>query len=158
MLGRTDERATLAERLRALRDGASGLVVIEGEAGIGKSRLMADLLEQAQARACGAYRSGRRDGAGHGVSCLAARLHPAHRAGRRRRHRGAPRARPGHVRADPGVARLAPLLDSVLPLDLPDNELTAQMSGQVRADNTRELLVRLLQAAAPGRAVARRSC
>ena len=50
MLGRTDERTTLAERLRALRDGASGLVMVEGEAGIGKSRLMADLLEQAQAQ------------------------------------------------------------------------------------------------------------
>src|SRR6185437_4211913 len=50
MLGRTAERTTLAERLRALRDGASGLVVVEGEAGIGKSRLMADLLEQAQAQ------------------------------------------------------------------------------------------------------------
>jgi hypothetical protein len=28
---------------------------------------------------------------------------------------------------------------------LPDNELTAQMSGEVRADNTRDLLVHLLQ-------------
>src|SRR5262249_45544939 len=48
----------------------------------------------------------------------------------------------------PDLLRLAPLLNSVLPLDLPENELTAQMSGQVRADNTRELLLRLLQASA----------
>jgi tetratricopeptide (TPR) repeat protein len=33
---------------------------------------------------------------------------------------------------------------------LPDNELTAQLTGEVRADNTRQLLVRLLQAAATG--------
>ncbi len=55
-----------------------------------------------------------------------------------------------HVQADPALARLAPLLDSVLPLELPDNELTAQLTGEVRADNTRQLLVRLLQAAANG--------
>jgi hypothetical protein len=50
MLGRTDERAELAERVRALEDGTSGLVMIEGEPGIGKSRLLTDLLEQAHAR------------------------------------------------------------------------------------------------------------
>src|SRR5207247_7537905 len=55
-----------------------------------------------------------------------------------------------HVQADPALAPLAPLLDSVLPLELPDNELTAQLTGEVRADNTRQLLVRLLQAAATG--------
>jgi hypothetical protein len=37
------------------------------------------------------------------------------------------------------------LLDSVLPLELPNNELTAQLTGEVRADNTRQLLVQLLQ-------------
>jgi class 3 adenylate cyclase len=50
MLGRGDERAALAEGLRALKEHTSGLVVIDGEAGIGKSRLLADLLERAHAR------------------------------------------------------------------------------------------------------------
>jgi predicted ATPase len=49
------------------------------------------------------------------------------------------------VQADPALARLTPLLNSVLPLDLPDNELTGQLTGEVRADNTRQLLIRLLQ-------------
>jgi class 3 adenylate cyclase len=49
MLGRIDERAALAERLRALEEHTGGLVVIEGEPGIGKSRLLADLLERAHA-------------------------------------------------------------------------------------------------------------
>lgn len=40
---------------------------------------------------------------------------------------------------------LLPLLNSVIPLDFPDNETTRQMDGQTRADNTRDLLVRLLQ-------------
>jgi tetratricopeptide (TPR) repeat protein len=48
----------------------------------------------------------------------------------------------------PELSHLAPLLNVVLPLDLPDTELTAQMSGQVRADNTHKLLLRLLQVTA----------
>ena len=45
----------------------------------------------------------------------------------------------------------------MLPLELPDNELTAQLTGEVRADNTRELLVQLLQppAATPAGRAAR---
>jgi len=50
MLGRGEERAALAEGLRALEEHTSGLVVVEGEAGIGKSRLLADLLERAHAQ------------------------------------------------------------------------------------------------------------
>ncbi|WP_129626233.1 AAA family ATPase [Candidatus Oscillochloris fontis] len=42
---------------------------------------------------------------------------------------------------------LAPLLRAVLHVDLPETTITAQMSGQVRADNTRDLLVRLLDRA-----------
>src|SRR6185369_7927256 len=42
--------------------------------------------------------------------------------------------------------RLTPLLNVVLPLESPDNEMTQQMTGQVRGDNTRHLLLRLLQA------------
>jgi class 3 adenylate cyclase len=146
MLGRVDERAALAERLRALEEHTSGLVVVDGEPGIGKSRLLADLLERAHA---------------HGVRCLAGagdaieQATPYH-AWRpifialfdlvgvedieERRTRVLAR-----VQANPALAHLAPLLNSVLPLDLPDNQLTAQLTGEVRADNTRQLLVQLLQ-------------
>jgi class 3 adenylate cyclase/tetratricopeptide (TPR) repeat protein len=149
MLGRVDERAALAERLRALEDGTSGLVMIEGEPGIGKSRLLADLLEQAHARGVRSL-----PGAGDAIE----KTTPYH-AWRpiftdlmglvgvddleERRRRVLAR-----VQADPALARLAPLLNSVVPLDLPDNELTAQLAGEVRADNTRQLLLQLLQATA----------
>lgn len=53
----------------------------------------------------------------------------------------------------PELGRLAPLLGAVLALDLPDNPLTAQMVGQVRADNTRALLVQLLARAAAQRSL-----
>ena len=151
MLGRTDERATLAERLEVLQDSAGALVVIEGEPGIGKSRLLADLLERAHARDVRSL-----TGAGDAIE----KTTPYH-AWRpiftqliglggvedieERRTRVL-----AHVQADPALARLAPLLNSVLPLELPDNELTAQLTGEVRADNTHQLLVQLLQAAATG--------
>jgi class 3 adenylate cyclase/tetratricopeptide (TPR) repeat protein len=147
MLGRIDERANLAERVRALEQGTSGLVVIEGEPGIGKSRLLADLLDQTQARGVRSL-----TGAGDAIE----KTTPYH-AWRpiflalfdladvdeveERRRRVLAR-----VQADPELARVAPLLNSVLPLDMPDNQLTAQLTGEVRADNTRELLVQLLQA------------
>ena len=146
MLGRGDERAALAERLRALKEHTSGLVVIEGEPGIGKSRLLADLLERAHAR-------GVRSLAGAGDAIEQATPYHAWRPifadlmglvgiddVEERRRRVLAR-----LQADPEKARLAPLLNSVLPLDLPDDELTAQLTGEVRADNTRQLLVQLLQ-------------
>jgi len=47
IIGRTAERAILAEQRQALLHGAGGLVVIEGEAGIGKSRPVDDLHQRA---------------------------------------------------------------------------------------------------------------
>ena len=43
------------------------------------------------------------------------------------------------------MLELAPLLGVVLPLEWTDNEFTAQMTGDVRADNAHALLIRLLQ-------------
>ena len=149
MLGRVEERAMLIDCLQALKDGTSGLVLIDGEPGIGKSRLIADLLERAHAREvtslAGAGDAIEKTTPYHAWRPIFAQL--AGLAGvedvEERRSRVLAR-----VQSDPEMARLAPLFNSVLPLELPDNELTAQLTGEVRADNTRELLVRFLQAAA----------
>ena len=50
IVGRVSERKLLAERLDALNRGEGGVVLISGEAGIGKSRLLADWAETAKAR------------------------------------------------------------------------------------------------------------
>jgi hypothetical protein len=47
LVGRTHERNQLAERLASLRGGRGGVLLIEGEAGIGKSRLLDELVAQA---------------------------------------------------------------------------------------------------------------
>jgi class 3 adenylate cyclase/tetratricopeptide (TPR) repeat protein len=150
MLGRTDERAALAERLQDLERQTGGLVMVEGEPGIGKSRLLADLLERARALGLRSL-TGAGDAIEQGTPYYAWRLPFSQLMGlvgidvEERRRRVLAR-----VHKDPEMARLAPLLNSVVPLELPDNELTAQLAGEVRADNTRELLVRLLQEAATG--------
>ena len=48
IVGRREERAVFTKHLEALGSGTSGVIVIEGEAGIGKSRLVEDLLGQAE--------------------------------------------------------------------------------------------------------------
>lgn len=149
LLGRVAERAILQQRLTALTQGRGGTVVIEGEPGMGKSRLTADLCELAQARDVRICQ-----GAGDALD----RSTPYH-AWRpvflqvfgiegvtetsERRERVL-----AHLDTMPAGRRLAPLLGSVLSLDLPDNETTASMTGPVRADNTRDLLAGILEHAA----------
>ncbi len=45
---------------------------------------------------------------------------------------------------DESMTMLAPLLNPILSIDLEDNEVTSQLSGAVRADNTNDLLIRVL--------------
>ena len=146
MIGRQTEKAILTERLQALQNGIGGVVLIEGEAGIGKTRLVEDLLQATQ---------------GMDVRCLLGAGDSIEKSTPYQAWRSVfnqlfgldtfpnPKAKLAHVLAElqhePKLLQLAPLLDAVLPLDVPDNEITSQMVGQVRADNTHEVLVSLLQ-------------
>ena len=47
---------------------------------------------------------------------------------------------------DPSLRRLRPLLSSIVAVGIPDNELTAAMDGNVRAENTKLLLASILRA------------
>ncbi len=157
MVGRTAERTLLREQLLALQnDGVGGVTIIEGEAGIGKSRLLEDLMKQAAAQGQPAYL-----GAADAIEKNAA-YHPWRDifwdlfeldTAADAEPPGAGRLSPGQRRlvfdrlqtAVPDKEHLAPLLNAVLPTDLLDNDLTAQMTGEVRAGNTQNLLIALLK-------------
>lgn len=147
IVGRRAERDALGEGIQTLLRGGLGVnvFVIEGEAGIGKSRLVDDIRRQADALGVITY-----SGSGEpieqstpyyswrNVFAQLFELDPSDDPEKTRRH----------VRTllGPGLVRLAPLLNSVLPVKVPDNETTVLLSGQARAEQTRALLVQVLQA------------
>lgn len=152
IIGRVAEQDALTEQLHALaRGGSGGVVVLEGEAGIGKSRLLDELRRQAyelrlSVLSGGANSVGKSD-LYHAWSSVYSQLldmevltDPDHR----RQHILA------LLQLEPELLRHAPLLDKLLNLRLPDNEYTEAMRGQARADNTRDLLLKSMQAALVG--------
>ncbi|HEY1011687.1 MAG TPA: adenylate/guanylate cyclase domain-containing protein, partial [Herpetosiphonaceae bacterium] len=160
MVGRTAERMVLVDQLQALVRGAGGsatgtVVTIEGEAGIGKSRLVADL--QAQTRAMNI-----RALLGAGDAIEQTTPYFAWRAVFGQLLGVDPQALPGGDERDKEAQRaalraqiiecsdaefmiMAPLLNAVLPLEWPETEQTAALSGQARADATHEFLLRVLR-------------
>jgi class 3 adenylate cyclase/tetratricopeptide (TPR) repeat protein len=148
LVGRAHERGLLTERLAALRGGKGGVLLIEGEAGIGKSRLIEDLVAQAAGQPvrtlAGAADAIRTTTPYHAWRPVFESLFDLTDVSEPdvRRTRVLER-----LRGRPDLERLAPLLGDVLPLDLPAEELVGELQGQVRADNTRGLLIGALRAA-----------
>ena len=146
IVGRATERAALARRLEELMNGNSAAVLVEGEAGIGKSRLVEELLQRASTRGLaslvGAGGEIEKSTPYHGWRAVFHQLLDLDQVTGTEAQRESVLQQLG---SDPQLSHLAPLLNAVLPLDLPDNEITKEMHGQVRADNTHDLLVRLLQ-------------
>ncbi|HSO56239.1 MAG TPA: AAA family ATPase, partial [Actinomycetes bacterium] len=152
LVGREEERGRLDGALRRItadgddRPGVAQVLVLEGEAGAGKSRLVAELVDQAVAAEvpvlAGAGDAVERNTPWHAWRELFGRL-PAFdgidRAGRRRLVLDL--LGPG-----PELRDLTPLLNPVLALELPETAASAELSGQGRAGRTRDLLVRLLRA------------
>jgi class 3 adenylate cyclase len=157
LVGRTVEWDQLTERLRLLVQASSGapgqasVVVIEGEAGIGKSRLVAELVAQARGAGvqvlAGAGDAVERNTPYHAWREVFLRLPAVAAAGDLEARR---RAVLDLLGPDPEARELVPLLNVVLPLEWPQSARTAELSPQGRADLTRRLLVRLLQAAIGG--------
>lgn len=145
LVDRSAERAAAAAALAAVAGGDGALVVLEGEPGIGKSSLVEDWLGRAR-------ESGVRTLVGVAEEIEGSTPYHAWRAvferlvgldgvvdRPSRRERALRR-----LRSDKASLRLAPLLEPLLALDLRDNAVTTQLSGEVRADNTNDLLLRLL--------------
>ncbi len=159
-VGRDAEAHVLRERLRGLSEaGNGGVVVIEAEAGLGKSQLAAIALQEARLLGLPAYLGlGEAIEKGtpyHAWQPIFSQLFQVGTPSRGSSWLTLPLPRTEawrqHVytrlEPDPEAMRLAPLLNSVLSLDLPDNEITSQLSGELRIANTRDLLFRVLRMA-----------
>ena len=146
VVGREKERMVLGDALNGLMQGKSQIIMIEGEAGIGKSQLVNNLQRQAEAMRIGAFVGG-----GTTVE-RAASYHAWRNVFSQMFDIGIlvdPQAQQRHLHNlledEPEILERVSLLNPILPFNLPDNDLTGQMTGQTRADNTRDLLIRLLQ-------------
>ncbi|HEV2892639.1 MAG TPA: AAA family ATPase, partial [Actinomycetota bacterium] len=152
LVGREEERGRLDGALRRItadgddRAGVVQVLVLEGDAGAGKSRLVAELVDQAVAAGvpvlAGAGDAVERNTPWHAWRELFGRLPVFDGADRTARRRLVlDLLGPG-----PELRDLAPLLNPVLALELPETAASAELSGQGRAGQTRDLLVRLLRA------------
>ena len=156
IVGRVEEQRILREQLDRLREeGVGGLVMLEGEAGIGKSRLTQYLQDEARSLgihvlgaaaeeidAATAYHSWR------SVFAQVFHLDVLPDLSDVRRY-----AVLGRLGFDARLQQLAPLLNPLLRLDLPESEYTQQMDDEVRARNTQDLLLEILENTMPGPAV-----
>ncbi|MFQ5615277.1 MAG: AAA family ATPase, partial [Anaerolineales bacterium] len=147
MVGRKAERAALTARLRALEAGESGVVIIEGEAGIGKSRLAAELRVQVKdfpvRSLIGWADAIEKNTPYHAWRPVFARLLEIDlRADAPETQRARVHAR---LEDEPDLLALLPLMKAVLSLNLPDNDLTRPMKGEGRGNKTRDFLLRVLR-------------
>ncbi len=147
--GREQEKTQLKDIVINLRNCCSGgFVLIEGEAGIGKSTLLADLLGKAADLSIRTL-SGTGDSFAHASS-----YHPWRRIFHTlfppedSHSKAAPSQKLSRTLLEhPKGGSLAPLLNPALDLDLPETEITAELTGRARAEATRELLSHLLVSA-----------
>lgn len=146
LVGRENECEIIDEMIAATRDQAANTLVIEGDPGIGKSRVLEYLLQQGTLDsrrmligASDAIGSTSRYHAWRNVFgevlSLSASMDSAARAASAK----------SYVEENlPQLVHLVPLLSDVIDVDISETELTRNMAGQVREDNTTDLLVQLL--------------
>lgn len=148
IVGRDAEQRAFAGKLQALAEhGDSATIVVEADSGLGKTLLASALREQVTQSQL-QLRQGVGDAIEQTTSYfvwqqLLADLVPksadTDSAAAQSLARIEAMLRPDQL------DHLAPLLEDLLPLGLTDSDLTAQMSGEVRAANTRELVCCLLR-------------
>ena len=136
LAGRQVELAALSDLLGAT---SSATLVFQGEAGIGKSRLLAvaaSACDDPPLRVVG-------DAVQRGTPLYSLR-------GAVLGIIGASEELADRLADHPDLAELHPLLGPVLGIELPDTPATATLQGFVRASRTQDLLVELLRRASPG--------
>jgi class 3 adenylate cyclase/tetratricopeptide (TPR) repeat protein len=141
------EQARIEARIDGLTDGRGGLVVVTGEAGMGKSHLIATVLTEAE-------RDGVRVLSSSGEAVERSTAYFAWRELLRQVlgfEEGAPPERlraallASLARGDATLVAWAPVLNGILPLDLAETDVTSQMDAAGRADTTEKIVVHLLR-------------
>jgi hypothetical protein len=153
LVGRAEERTELSAALEAVKQGESRTLLIEGDAGIDKPMLVGALASQARLAGL-RWVSGGADPYEIATPYFAFRavfadlleLDPTAPA-ETNREAIHDRLRE-RLTVEPELARLGALLEPVLPLAFEDDDATASLTGEVRADNTRALLVAVVRQAA----------
>ncbi|MBA4192186.1 MAG: hypothetical protein C0467_29775 [Planctomycetaceae bacterium] len=152
LIGRAAECAVLANALAEVESGNGRVILVEGDSGAGKSRLLEEAARLSQER-------GMSVGVGHCSSVESSTPYFPWRAVCENfldlgEH--SPQAERGErvlatLAKSPDVLPYASLLNDLLGLALPENDVTAQMAGQNRADNLSAALVGLIASATDGR-------
>lgn len=155
MMGREEQLAILVEQLQALADGRHApCIIIEGEAGIGKSRLVTELIAKANSltlqHLLGSGEAIEKSTPYHTWRPIFQQLFDlqtiAGQTDSNLRSQWQQQVLAQLEAISPDLLPLAPLLNMILHLDLPETELTSQISGQVRADNAHRLYINILKA------------
>ena len=150
LVGRSAERLLLHAQVQLLqRDGSGGAILIEGEAGIGKSRLVREILNHARIHHLFCL-TGRADAVEASTPYYAWRSMIAQLLKVDLAVSGSERERQLALALaqQPDSYELAALLNPILHTDLPETDQTAGLSGDARADRTKDLLLRLIKGAA----------
>jgi adenylate cyclase len=147
MVGRRDLLGAAIKRMELAKRGRGQTIAITGEAGIGKSRLCAEVIRLARDRGF-AFLGGTCQAYGAATSFLVWRgiwqsffaLDPSQsQADQLRQTEGMLTA------MEPSLAERLPLLQPVLNLPIPDNELTGSLNEELRAELLRPLLLDCLR-------------
>lgn len=147
MVGRQAELALIDERLKRAMQGEGQVIGIAGEAGIGKSRLMAEVIRLANQQGIMAY----------GSECQSYGMNTSylvwqgiwqsyfdmdqHLSGEEK----IALLRSQLEEIDPSLLPRLPLLGPVLNLSIPDNELTGSLDGKLRKESLEAMLVDILR-------------
>jgi class 3 adenylate cyclase/tetratricopeptide (TPR) repeat protein len=156
LIGRRKEKEILVSAIQEAQRGAPfQAIILHGEPGIGKSRLMYELLQQAMVLQIKTF-----SGAGDPIdksnpyfawrSVFGDVLRIQDIVNRPQLSNADRTAIQDSVadrleKIEQGLSRYLPLLNIILPISIPENDLTSAMTSEVRGGNIRDLLVRLLQ-------------
>lgn len=147
LIGRRPELARAVEKIELARQGQGQILGITAEAGLGKSRLSAEVIRLATKRGLAGL-GGDCQSYGTNVSYLVWRniwrnffkLDPAWSQAEQMVHLERELAA-----IDPALTQHLPLLDVVLNIALPDNELTRSLDGEMRQDMLHALMLACLR-------------